>query len=132
MDPTWPYRVTVAAASRPSSGGTAAVVMIDQRLLPLEEVYVSCHCWQEVAAAIEDMSIRGAPAIGVAAAMGIALAAQGACRLPQEAFAVALQDATKGLFATRPTAYNLKWALDEMERIWRRRGPLARGEGGAS
>ena len=50
-----------------------AVVMIDQTRLPLEEKYVTCRSYQEVAAAIRDMIIRGAPAIGVAAAMGVAL-----------------------------------------------------------
>jgi methylthioribose-1-phosphate isomerase len=104
-----------------------AVVMIDQRLLPQHEVYVTCREWQEVAGAIEAMVIRGAPAIGVAAAMGVALAGRAARGFPQQAFQVALQDATKGLFATRPTAYNLKWALDEMERIWTR-ADLSPGE----
>ena len=51
----------------------AGVVMIDQTRLPLEETYVTCRTYQEVAAAIRDMIIRGAPAIGVAAAMGVAL-----------------------------------------------------------
>ena len=104
-----------------------AVVMIDQRLLPQQEVYVTCREWQEVAHAIETMVIRGAPAIGVAAAMGVALAGRTVKDYPQPAFQDALQDATKGLFATRPTAYNLKWALDEMERIWAR-ADLSPGE----
>ena len=52
-----------------------AVVMIDQRALPLEERYVTCTDYREVIAAINDLTIRGAPAIGVAAAMGIALGA---------------------------------------------------------
>jgi methylthioribose-1-phosphate isomerase len=95
-----------------------AVVMIDQRLLPQQEVYVTCREWPEVARTIETMVIRGAPAIGVAAAMGMALAGRAARDYPPQAFRDALQDATKGLFATRPTAYNLGWALDEMERIW--------------
>jgi len=104
-----------------------AVVMIDQRLLPQQEVYVTCREWQEVARAIETMVVRGAPAIGVAAAMGMALAGGTARDYPQQAFRDALQDATKGLFATRPTAYNLKWALDEMERVWTR-ADLSPGE----
>ena len=70
-----------------------AVVMIDQRRLPLEEVYVTCRTWEEVADAIRTMVIRGAPAIGVAAAMGMALAARtalvatGTIRLGFRAFA---------------------------------------------
>lgn len=96
------------------------VVMIDQRRLPLEEVYVSCTRWQEVAEAIRSMAIRGAPAIGVAAAMGIALVGRMAWDLGPDGFLAELQSATEGLLATRPTAYNLKWALREMECLWRR------------
>lgn len=98
-----------------------AVVMIDQRRLPLEEVYLRCETWQEVADAICSMAVRGAPALGVAAAMGMALAARAALRDSggePTRFRALLQDASKGLFDTRPTAYNLPWALREMERIW--------------
>ncbi len=97
-----------------------AVVMIDQRRLPLEEVYVTCHTFEEVAEAIRSMVIRGAPAIGVAAAMGMALAARAARGESPATFRGTLQDATKVLYETRPTAVNLKWALDEMEAVWRR------------
>lgn len=99
------------------------VLMIDQRKLPLVEEYVTCTTWEDVAEAIRTMVIRGAPAIGVAAAMGMALAARAARALPRDGFERALQDATKGLFSTRPTAVNLGWALAEMERIWRDPGP---------
>jgi methylthioribose-1-phosphate isomerase len=98
------------------------VVMIDQRRLPLEEVYLRCRTWQDVADAICSMAVRGAPALGVAAGMGMALAARAALRASAgdaAAFRSALQVASKGLFETRPTAYNLPWALKEMERIWR-------------
>ena len=95
------------------------VVMIDQRRLPLEEVHLRCRTWQEVAGAICSMAVRGAPALGVAAGMGMALAARAALRASEPAaFRSALQAASKGLFETRPTAYNLPWALKEMERIW--------------
>jgi methylthioribose-1-phosphate isomerase len=103
--------------------------MIDQRRLPLSEEYVCCSKWMEVADAISDMVIRGAPAIGVAAAFGIVLAAkQVLAERPEPAgdidgFRAYLQDATKGLFATRPTAVNLKWALDQMQEIWGGEGP---------
>ncbi|MBN1320649.1 MAG: S-methyl-5-thioribose-1-phosphate isomerase [Thermoleophilia bacterium] len=97
--------------------------MIDQRRLPLEEAYVRCETWEEVADAICTMAIRGAPALGVAAGMGMALAARaalGAYAGDPARFRADLQAATKGLFDTRPTAYNLPWALKEMERIWTR------------
>jgi methylthioribose-1-phosphate isomerase len=82
------------------------VVLLDQRLLPLEEVEVECRTAAEVAAAIRTMVVRGAPAIGVAAAYGYALAvAQG--EPPAEADQV--------LRESRPTAVNLAWALDEMQ-----------------
>ena len=105
------------------------LVMIDQRLLPLAEEYVQCSRWTEVASAIRDMVVRGAPAIGVAAAFAVVLAAQRALvdrpalADDPEAFRACLQDATKGLFATRPTAVNLKWALEEMQRVWWAEGP---------
>ena len=97
------------------------VVLIDQRRLPLEERYVHCRTWEEVAEAIRTMVVRGAPALGVTAAMGMALAAKNAlvtCGDDARSFRAALQAASKGLFETRPTAYNLPWALREMERIW--------------
>ena len=121
--------------SGPASGGGAAgagpirtvewqdgrVELIDQRRLPLEEVYLVCESWREVAEAIRDMAVRGAPAIGVAAAMGMALAARAALRDSAgepARFKAALQAATKGLGETRPTAYNLFWALAEMQQVW--------------
>jgi methylthioribose-1-phosphate isomerase len=99
------------------------VVMIDQRRLPLEEVYLRCRGWEEVADAICTMAIRGAPALGVAAAMGMALAARSALwEYPGDAagFRLSIQSASKGLLRTRPTAYNLPWALAEMEKVWTR------------
>ena len=102
-----------------------SVVMIDQRLLPSEEVYLTCRTWEEVADAICDMAVRGAPALGVAAAMGMALAARTALSAydaDPERFRAFLQHASKGLYETRPTAVNLPWALKEMERIWDREG----------
>ena len=82
-----------------------AVVLLDQRLLPLEEVEVRCETAGEVAEAIRTMVVRGAPAIGIAAAYGIALAA---------ARGEDLGEADRVLRASRPTAVNLGWALDEM------------------
>lgn len=96
------------------------VVLIDQVALPHEERYVRCHTWEEVAARISDMTVRGAPAIGVAAAGGLALAAATAVQRGADAtyFRTALETAAVGLLATRPTAVNLRWAVDEMRMTW--------------
>jgi methylthioribose-1-phosphate isomerase len=93
-----------------------AVVMIDQTRLPLEETYVTCRTYEEVAAAIRDMIIRGAPAIGVAAAMGVALGAPGAEDMDPDA---RMETVCATLAATRPTAVNLFWAIDRMSRLYR-------------
>jgi len=93
----------------------AGVVMIDQTRLPLEEVYVTCRTYEEVAAAIRDMIIRGAPAIGVAAAMGVAL---GALHAEPAAFDREMERICATLAATRPTAVNLFWAIERMKRLY--------------
>src|SRR5215831_20129512 len=82
-----------------------SVVMIDQRLLPSREVYRVYRDHREVARAIKDMVIRGAPAIGVAAAMGIALGARTLRREPAREF----DRLCRTFAATRPTAVNLFW-----------------------
>ncbi|NUR75545.1 MAG: S-methyl-5-thioribose-1-phosphate isomerase [Thermoleophilia bacterium] len=82
-----------------------AVVLLDQRLLPLEEVDVRCESAADVAEAIRTMVVRGAPAIGVAAAYALALAAE---------HGEDLDAADRVLRDSRPTAVNLAWALDEM------------------
>ena len=94
-----------------------AVVMIDQRLLPVREIYVKCRTYQEVAEAIKEMIIRGAPAIGVAAAMGIALGAQGIKADRFEEFYREYEKICDLLAGTRPTAVNLFWAVDRMKRL---------------
>jgi len=91
-----------------------AVVMIDQTRLPREEVYVACRDYREVAEAIRTMVIRGAPAIGVAAAMGVALGALHAQDLDAE-----FDTICDVLAGTRPTAVNLFWAIDRMRRLYR-------------
>ena len=88
----------------------AGVVMIDQTRLPREEVYVTCANFREVAEAIRSMVIRGAPAIGVAAAMGIALGMRDAETAEE------FEEICRVLAATRPTAVNLFWAIDRMRR----------------
>lgn len=95
------------------------VVMIDQRLLPLSEEYIHHTTWQEVADSIQTMVIRGAPAIGVATAMAMALAAMQSEATGYEQLKADLETAAAGLFATRPTAYNLGWALEQQEKIWK-------------
>ncbi|MGD0670327.1 MAG: S-methyl-5-thioribose-1-phosphate isomerase [Bryobacteraceae bacterium] len=92
-----------------------AVVMIDQTRLPLEEKYVTCRTYQEVATAIRDMTIRGAPAIGVAAAMGVAL---GVLHASDGDLDAQLEEICATLAATRPTAVNLFWAIDRMKRVY--------------
>ena len=93
-----------------------AVVMIDQRLLPTQQVYRVCRDYRKVAAAIKDMVIRGAPAIGVAAAFGIALGMRQARRdLPR-----AFERICRTFAVTRPTAVNLFWAIDRMRRTFAR------------
>ena len=91
------------------------VVMLDQRLLPHREVYRVCRDYQQVASAIRDMVIRGAPAIGVAAAMGVAL---GALKAPPKTFDREFERILSTLAKTRPTAVNLFWALQRMRKIY--------------
>src|SRR5579862_6113203 len=86
----------------------AGVVMIDQTRLPREQVFVTCRTYVEVADAIKTMVIRGAPAIGVAAAMGVALGVQEGADF---------ETVCTTLAATRPTAVNLFWAIDRMKRL---------------
>src|SRR5262245_51952089 len=95
-----------------------AVVMIDQRKLPAQEVYVRAKSAAEVARAIKTMVIRGAPAIGVAAAMGIALGARRSKATGTQRLAAEFQKTCDMMAATRPTAVNLFWAIDRMKRAF--------------
>ncbi len=95
------------------------VVMLDQRRLPAEEVYVECEGPEQVAEAIRNMTIRGAPAIGVAAAMGIALGAmklrvKGISRFKEE-----FEGICRMMLKTRPTAANISWAVQRMNDVLR-------------
>jgi methylthioribose-1-phosphate isomerase len=92
------------------------VRLIDQRKLPLEEVYIECRDAVAVAHAIRTMQIRGAPAIGVAGAMGLALAAMGIKADTIEDFLKELGRQGDVLLKTRPTAVNLAWGIDRMRR----------------
>ncbi len=95
-----------------------AIVMVDQRKLPGQEIYVRCRTAQEVARAIRTMVIRGAPAIGVSAAMGIALGMRRSTAKGTKQFAVEFQKICDMMAATRPTAVNLFWAIDRMKRVF--------------
>src|SRR5512132_1264195 len=92
-----------------------AVVMIDQRKLPTEEIYVRCSTAADVAKAIKTMVIRGAPAIGVAAAMGIALGMRRSAATGTKQFPTEFQRSCDLMAGTRPTAVNLFWAIDRMK-----------------
>src|SRR5579872_4163043 len=93
----------------------AGVVMIDQTRLPFEEKFVTCRSYQEVATAIRDMIIRGAPAIGVAAAMGVAV---GVLHAGENGLDAQVETICDTLAKTRPTAVNLFWAIDRMKRVY--------------
>src|ERR1035438_6164196 len=90
-------------------------VMIDQTRLPSEEQYVTCRNYMEVANAIRTMIIRGAPAIGVAAAMGVAIGVAQADPANLDAQFARICDE---LASTRPTAVNLFWGIDRMKRLY--------------
>jgi len=93
-----------------------AVEMLDQRDLPWRETWIRCETPQAVADAIRSMVIRGAPAIGIAAAYGMALAA-GSARGSGLILREAADRAAETLGAARPTAVNLRWAIDRMARV---------------
>jgi methylthioribose-1-phosphate isomerase len=95
-----------------------AVVMIDQRKLPAQEIYVRCRTAGEVAKAIRTMVIRGAPAIGVAAAFGIALGMRKSTATGTQKFAAEFYKTCELMAATRPTAVNLFWAIERMKRVF--------------
>ncbi|MBM3277468.1 MAG: S-methyl-5-thioribose-1-phosphate isomerase [Candidatus Handelsmanbacteria bacterium] len=97
--------------------GDQALVLLDQTRLPGELVYLECRQVEEVARAIEGLVVRGAPAIGVAAAYGMAVAAGEALDQEPGAFRRHLQQARARLARTRPTAVNLFWALARMEEV---------------
>lgn len=91
------------------------VIMLDQRVLPHKEVRCVCRDHEEVAQAIRQMVIRGAPAIGVAAAMGVAL---GAGKSREKNFDRQFERILAALSKTRPTAVNLFWALERMRKVY--------------
>jgi methylthioribose-1-phosphate isomerase len=103
--------------------------LIDQRLLPARFDYVSCTSAADVAVAIRAMAVRGAPAIGCAAAFGIALEAQRERHRTPAEFSASMEIAFKTLAESRPTAVNLFWALERMRSVLARSGdPKAAAE----
>jgi len=98
----------------------AGVVMLDQRRLPTEEIYRTYTNHSEVADAIRSMVVRGAPAIGVAAAMGIALGGQSAGAGSVAELESEFDRIGAALAATRPTAVNLFWAVERMKQVYQR------------
>src|SRR5262245_47418963 len=93
-----------------------AVVMLDQRRLPEKEIYLTLRTPEEVAEAIRGMAIRGAPAIGVAAAMGLALGFSRSADANEKGRRTLFESLATLLAGTRPTAVNLFWAIDRMRR----------------
>ncbi len=96
------------------------VLMLDQRLLPTEERWLTLRTYDDVAAGIKDMVVRGAPAIGVSAAYGIALAAKTFVGTNVDDLQDELEFAAEVIGKTRPTAVNLFWALDRMKRTFQK------------
>ena len=94
------------------------VRFIDQTKLPLEESYVLATTYEQVAEAIVTMVVRGAPAIGVSAAYGIALGAKESKATTVREFAPEFEKICARLAATRPTAVNLFWAIDRMKALF--------------
>jgi len=90
--------------------------LLDQRRLPEREVYLRCRTWQEVRRAIREMVVRGAPAIGITAAIGLVLGAEKFRVRTRRQFLARLKRVAQGLARARPTAVNLFWALKRMIR----------------
>ncbi len=98
------------------------LLLLDQTRLPLEVSYISCSTAEEVAEAIKTMKVRGAPAIGAAAAYGLALGALRSQSSDRKTFLSEIEAAARILGATRPTAVNLFWALERMKGVFRDAG----------
>ncbi len=99
-----------------------ALELLDQRVLPFEQTYLRCTTSEAVADAIHSLAVRGAPAIGIAAAWGLVLAARDIGAADGERADVQLDHAARLLNAARPTAVNLAWALARMRRVLKTHG----------
>jgi len=107
---------------RAVSYANGALRLLDQRELPARETYVECRNAQDVTVAIRDLTVRGAPAIGIAAAWGVVLQAGLLDGAGEPVSPASLENAIVGLNAARPTAVNLAWALARMRRVLARGG----------
>lgn len=101
------------------------VILIDQRKLPMEEVYVEYEDYKSLADAIKLMVVRGAPAIGVAAAMGVALGALGIDAKSHDEFVQKMEKVCQTLIDARPTAVNLPWAVARMKKLYESKADLS-------
>ena len=108
--------------------GDRAVALLDQRKLPTIEKYEILNRPEQIADAIRDMVVRGAPAIGIAAAYGIVLASAASEKASADEQIASLQNAEAALRATRPTAVNLTWALSRMMRVARENAAISASE----
>jgi len=106
--------VTIVTMIKTLEWTNEGVKFIDQTKLPLEETYVTCRTYQEVATAIREMIVRGAPAIGVAAAMGIALGVKQSDARDAQTLRLEFDRICATMGETRPTAVNLFWAIRRM------------------
>lgn len=106
---------------------SAGVRFLDQTRLPLEESYVLAATYQDVANVITTMVVRGAPAIGVSAAMGFALGVQNSPAQTLPELTAEMETISKTLAATRPTAVNLFWAIERMRRRYLELAALSNG-----
>lgn len=97
---------------------TDSVSFIDQRVLPLEEKYIKCSDYQQVAVAIKDMIVRGAPAIGIAAVFGVALGVVKSQKDTIQGLKEEFSHISSVMRATRPTAVNLFWAIKRIEDVF--------------
>ncbi|KMP11777.1 methylthioribose-1-phosphate isomerase [Candidatus Nitromaritima sp. SCGC AAA799-A02] len=102
-----------------------AVRMIDQTRLPQEKVFVDCKTIEDVDHAIRTMVVRGAPAIGVSAAMGVSLGAESIVADDFDSFYAALEKKCSALAKSRPTAVNLAWGIERMKRVTRESSGLS-------
>jgi len=101
------------------NNGKIEVHLIDQRLLPRQEMVVECRTHKDLAVAIRDMVVRGAPAIGISAAFGIALGAQELLDVAHPGtFLAEMEKMAQTISETRPTAVNLFWAISRMRPLW--------------
>jgi methylthioribose-1-phosphate isomerase len=104
------------------------VIMIDQTALPEKEVYLTYEDYRDVAEAIKRLIIRGAPAIGVAAAMGIALGSLKISEIKRAEFKRQFDEICECIGSARPTAVNLRWAVERMRKVYDENEPLSIGE----